>query len=130
MLDFSHRQKLLDDVIALILFHFLLVFLMYPNLLYLLLMFLACCLQMQLPLETKVMIKVATHKLVVSHLQNFRSKHNDWQEKLPDLLKTLGTRAQFKKKVQKQQEKSKRKLARKQVCFNFHGCHFSMVCRC
>lgn len=60
---------------------------------------------------------MATHKNVVAHIESFRKVHAEWKDKLPDLLKNLGIFTQFKKKVEKQQEKSKRKLARKQVCF-------------
>ncbi|KAK3911733.1 Serum response factor-binding protein 1 [Frankliniella fusca] len=67
-----------------------------------------------LPLETKVIVKLATHKSVASHVESFREKHPEWKSKLSHLLETLGIRAKFKKKVQKNQEKQKRKLARKQ----------------
>lgn len=68
-----------------------------------------------LPLETKVIVKLATHNSVASHIKSFREKHPDWASKLPNLLETLGIRAKFKKKIQKEQEKQKRKLSRKQA---------------
>ncbi|XP_034253143.1 uncharacterized protein DDB_G0290685 [Thrips palmi] len=82
-MDFSQRQKLLDDI--------------------------------NLPLETKVLVKLSTSKDVVSYLENFRSTHPEWKEKLPGLIETLGIFTRNKKKVKKNIEKSERKMARKQL---------------
>lgn len=69
-----------------------------------------------MPLKDKVMVRIATHKSVSGHVEAFRKSHPDWSSKLPQLLETLGIRAKFKKKIQKEQDKQKRKLARRQVC--------------
>lgn len=66
------------------------------------------------PIETRLMVRIATTRFIVAPLEEFRSNHPEWEEKLPDLLKTLGIFSKHKKKVQKQVEKSKRKDARKQ----------------
>lgn len=75
--------------------------------------------QINLPLDTKVIIKLATAKPVVSFVESFRADHSDWRSSLPPHLDSLGIRTKHKKKVQKQQEKQKRRTERKQVCVHF-----------